>query len=383
MDRAKLLVADDDDVTLTMLDAALSAYHEVVAVTGGQAALAAAQKDPFDLVLLDVDMPDMDGYAACQALKAEPTTADVPVLFLSARVNLDERLRGYRVGASDYLTKPFEVAELHTKIALAVEQRARQRALSGQLDEAMSAVISAADLYGEVGVVLTFQRRLAECRHYRALAEVFFDTLTQLGFDGCLRLVGRAGVYSSTARTECSALETSLLDHIEQTKGPSIQAVGHDNTSYNYGSVVILVRRLPQSPSPGQFDPDTIDRLARARDNVALLAEGLMARMRALDAENQHNHAERAAKLVAITREALVDISAQQHANRMHLEQVFQRLRAAVEASYIHLGLSDVQEEQLSDTLQRHIEQAMTVVDQSNQMEAHMNKLIRSLNGDD
>jgi len=176
MDRAKLLVADDDDVTLTMLDAALSAHHDVVAVTGGQAALVAAQKDPFDLVLLDVDMPDLDGYAACQALKAQAATADVPVLFLSARVNLDERLKGYRVGASDYLTKPFEVAELHAKIALAVEQRARQRALSGQLDEAMNAVMSMADMYGEVGVVLNFQRRLAECRHYRALAEVFFDT---------------------------------------------------------------------------------------------------------------------------------------------------------------------------------------------------------------
>jgi DNA-binding response OmpR family regulator len=383
MDRAKLLVADDDDVTLTMLDAALSAHHDVVAVTGGQAALVAAQKDPFDLVLLDVDMPDLDGYAACQALKAQAATADVPVLFLSARVNLDERLKGYRVGASDYLTKPFEVAELHAKIALAVEQRARQRALSGQLDEAMNAVMSTADMYGEVGVVLNFQRRLAECRHYRALAEVFFDTLGQMGLDGCLRLVGRAGVWSSTARAECSALENSLLDHIEQAKGPSIQAVGHDNTSYNYGSVVMLVRGLPLLPSPGQHDPDTIERLARARDNVALLAEGLVARMRALDAENQHHHAERSSRLVALTREALVDISAQQHANRMHLEQVFQRLRAAIEASYIHLGLSEVQEELLSDTVQRHLEQAMAVFDQSNEIEAHMSKLIRSLNGDD
>lgn len=383
MDRAKLLVADDDDVTLTMLDAALSAQHEVVAVTGGQAALNAARSRAFDLVLLDVDMPDMDGYTACQALKAAPETAELPVLFLSARVNLDERLRGYRVGASDYLTKPFEVAELHAKIAHAVEQRERQRALSGQLDEAMNAVLSTANLYGEVGVVLTFQRRLAECRHYRALAEVFFDTLGQMGFDGCLRLVGRAGELSCTARAECSALENSLLDHIEHAKGPSIQAVGHDNTSYNYGSVVMLVRGLPQSPSPAQFDPDTVERLARARDNVALLAEGLVARMRALDAENQHSDAERSQRLVAITRETLVDISAQQHANRMHMEQVFQRLRSAIETAYIHLGLSEVQEEQLSDTVQRHIDEAMTVFDRSNEIEAHMRKLIRTLNGDD
>lgn len=382
MDRAKLLVADDDDVTLTMLDAALSAQHEVVAVTGGQAALKAARSRAFDLVLLDVDMPDMDGYTACQALKAAPETAELPVLFLSARVNLDERLRGYRVGASDYLTKPFEVAELHAKIAHAVEQRERQRALSGQLDEAMNAVLSTANLYGEVGVVLSFQRRLAECRTYRALADAFFDTLAQMGLDGCIRLVGRAGVWSGTARAECSALENSLLDHIEQNKGPSIQPVGHDNTSFHYGSVVMLVRGLPQSPSPAQFDPETIERLARAKDNVALLAEGLVARMRALDAENQHHDAEHARRLVALTRETLVDIAAQQHANRMHLEQVFQRMRTAIEHAYIHLGLSETQEELLSDTVQRHLEQAMSIFDQSNQIDAHMQRLIRKLNGD-
>lgn len=383
MDRAKLLVADDDDVTLTMLDAALSANHEVVAVTGGRAALAAAQAGPFDLVLLDVDMPDMDGYAACEALKTQPATADVPVLFLSARVNLEERLRGYRAGASDYLTKPFDTAELHAKIAHAVGQRERQRALSGQLDEAMNAVLSAANLYGEVGVVLGFQRRIATCRSYRALAEASFEALAQMGFDGCIRLAGTAGVWSASGRAACSALEEALLDHIEQAEGPTVQAVGAEHTSYNHPGVVMLVRGLPQSPSPGQFDPHTIERLARARDNVALLAEGLVTRMRALDAEHRHNHAARAGELVALARSALVDISAAQHANRLRLEQVFRRLNSAMESSYMHLGLSEAQEDRLSDLVFSHMEQAMAVFDDGNQIEAHMTGLIRTLNGDD
>lgn len=85
--------------------------------------------------------------------------------------------------------------------------------------------------------------------------------------------------------------------------------------------------------------------------------------------------------MVSMTREALVDISAQQHANRMQMGQVFQRMNSEVEQLFIHLGLSESQEEHLSNTLRRHIAEAMGVFDHSNQIEAHLNKLIARLKG--
>lgn len=380
MTQARVLITDDDDMTLEMLEAALQDRYQVAMAHSGKEAINKAHAAPFDLIVLDVDMPDMDGYATCTALKADSKTADIPVLFLSARVNIEERLRGYRVGGTDYLTKPFDVIELTAKIDLAVEQRARNQFLNSQFEEAMNTVLTTANMYGEVGVVLDLQRQLSNCYNYTDIACAFFSALEKMGFEGSLRLSGRQGVASRSGQGECSALANSILDHIERGTGPKIQAVG-DNTSFNYGNVLMLVRNLPMNPQPGQYPPDEIDRLARVRDNVALMAEGIVSRMRALDVELEKSSFEHIQKLVAVTREALVDISAQQHANRMHMGQVFQRMHTEVEHSFIHLGLSESQEEHLSNTLKRYISEAMGVFDHSNQIEAHLNKLIARLNG--
>lgn len=378
MTRAHLLIADDDATTLEMLEAALAKRYEITTVQGGRAAIDKARQAVFDLIVLDVDMPDLDGYATCTALKDDARTADVPVLFLSAKVNIEEKLRGYRVGGADYLTKPFDVDELTAKIDLAVALRTRNRDLNDQVEEAMNTALATASMYGEVGVVLDLQRQLADCFNYVEIARAFFDALEKLGFEGCLRLSGRQGVITRSGQGECSALGQSILDHLESVDGPKIQAVG-DNTSFNYGHVLMLVRNLPMNPSAGQHSQDELDRLARVRDNVALMAEGIIARLRALDVELEKSSFEHTQRLIAATREALVDISAQQHANRMHMGQVFQRMRGEVEQSFIHLGLTESQEEHLSNTLLRYINEAMSVFDHSNQIDAHLNKIIGKL----
>jgi CheY-like chemotaxis protein len=378
MVQPRVLITDDDGMTLEMLQASLQDRYQVATANRGREAIAKAQANAFDLILLDVDMPEMDGYATCAALKAEPGTAEVPVIFLSARVNIEERIRGYRVGANDYLTKPFDIDELTTKIELAVAQRARNEALKCQIDDAMNTAMATADMYGEVGVVLELQRQLSNCYQYVDIASAFFVALENMGFDGCLRLTGRQGVMSRTARAECSALENSILDHVEAAKCASIQAMG-DNTCFKYGNVLMLIRHLPSSPAPGQISADEADRLARVRDNIAMMAEGIVGRLRSLDTEQEKSYYVQSQKQVLATREALVDISAQQHANRMHLGQVFERMQAEVELSFIHLGLSETQEEQLSTTLHRYIDEAMGIFDHSNEIESSLNTLIERL----
>jgi CheY-like chemotaxis protein len=380
MTQARVLITDDDDMTLEMLEAALQGRYQITTAHSGQEALQKAAAQVFDLIVLDVDMPEMNGYATCSALKSQPATAEIPVLFLSALVNIEERLRGYRVGASDYLTKPFDVNELTTKIDLAVAQRERNQLLNSQVEEAMNTAMTTANMYGEIGVVLELQRQLSDCRVYEDIARVFFDALEKLGFEGCLRLSGRQGVLTRSGQGECSALGHSILDHLESIRGPKIQAVG-DNTAFNYGNVLMLVRNLPMQPSPEHHPSDEVDRLARVRDNVALMAEGIVSRLKALDVETERAGIENTQKLVALTREALVDISAQQHANRLHMSQVFQRMQTEVEQSFIHLGLTESQEEHLSSTLLRYVNEAMAIFDHSNQIESHLKRLISKLNG--
>lgn len=109
----RILVADDDPVILRLLEVNFTLEgFEVVLAERGEEALREARAEAFDLILLDVMMPGMDGWEVCEALKADPDTADIPVIFLSARTQEQDRARGMGLGVAAYITKPFDPEEL-------------------------------------------------------------------------------------------------------------------------------------------------------------------------------------------------------------------------------------------------------------------------------
>ena len=102
-----ILVIDDAPQNLSLMDELLSDQYVVKVAPGGQRGLKIARNTPApDLILLDVMMPDMDGYAVCRELKADPSTCDIPVIFLTAKTQLADEQQGFSVGAVDYIAKP-------------------------------------------------------------------------------------------------------------------------------------------------------------------------------------------------------------------------------------------------------------------------------------
>jgi putative two-component system response regulator len=92
-------------------------------------ALRAAEKDPPDLVLLDITMPGMDGYEVCARLKANEKLKDIPVIFISALHEILDKVKGFRVGGLDYVTKPFQFEEVHARVATHLKLHALQKAM--------------------------------------------------------------------------------------------------------------------------------------------------------------------------------------------------------------------------------------------------------------
>jgi adenylate cyclase len=116
-DQPTILIAEDRPESVQLLRDLLTmeGYRTVIAYDG-QEALDRAQQDLPDLVLLDINMPIMNGYEVCQRIKADPLTADIPVLMLTAWSEPDHRVKGLRLGAEDYLAKPFDRRELVARI---------------------------------------------------------------------------------------------------------------------------------------------------------------------------------------------------------------------------------------------------------------------------
>ena len=122
--RQVILVVDDSEDNRDMLARRLRRQgYEVQTATGGRAALTALAVGPVDLVLLDVMMPDLDGYAVLERLKADPALRDIPVLMISALDELDSVVRCIQLGAEDYLGKPFDPVLLQARIGACLEKK--------------------------------------------------------------------------------------------------------------------------------------------------------------------------------------------------------------------------------------------------------------------
>lgn len=115
--KASILIVDDTVENLQLMATMLNGQgYESRPVPNGPLALQAAELDPPDLILLDVAMPAMNGYEVCERLKSNPLTRDIPVIFVSARDETMDKVRAFRVGGSDYVTKPFQYEEVFARI---------------------------------------------------------------------------------------------------------------------------------------------------------------------------------------------------------------------------------------------------------------------------
>lgn len=127
----RILVVDDSPEALALVKHHLASEgHEVLCAESGQAGLEAASREPPDLILLDVDMPDLSGFEVCRKLKNDVNLSLIPVIFLSGSGGHEDKIRGLDLGAVDYVIKPFDAFELRARIRAALRTKHLQDLLA-------------------------------------------------------------------------------------------------------------------------------------------------------------------------------------------------------------------------------------------------------------
>ena len=140
--QGNILVVDDTPENLRLLAGILSEKgYQVRPVPNGKLALSAAQKIPPDLVLLDIMMPEMDGYQVCQQLKASEITKDIPVIFISAINDVLDKVKAFAVGGVDFITKPFQVEEVLARIETHLKICSLQHSLQEKNQDLATAIL--------------------------------------------------------------------------------------------------------------------------------------------------------------------------------------------------------------------------------------------------
>jgi two-component system sensor histidine kinase/response regulator len=133
--RDRIMAVDDQPENLRLLEDMLRHRGYMVrSFPRGRLALAAARQNPPDLILLDINMPEMNGYEVCERLKNDAQLAGIPVIFLSALSETDDKVKAFRSGGVDYISKPFQVEEVQARVETHLGLHRLQRALQAQKD---------------------------------------------------------------------------------------------------------------------------------------------------------------------------------------------------------------------------------------------------------
>lgn len=217
----RILVVDDDLDTLRLVGLMLQRQgYEIIAASNGAQGLEKAFAEKPDLILLDVMMPDMDGYEVTRRLRSNPITSTTPILMFTAKTQIDDKVTGFEVGADDYLTKPTHPTELQAHVRTLLARTPKKKTDELKLPSASQKgyVIGVISARGGLGVS-TVATNLAAALLTRTQADVILAQLTPglgtLGMD--------LGIPSQTALTEmlqCTIpeinkekVQTSLISH--------------------------------------------------------------------------------------------------------------------------------------------------------------------------
>jgi phosphoserine phosphatase RsbU/P len=161
----RILIVDDEPLNIKLLDIVLkkNGYRTLSCTSGPKARALAAEHNP-DLILLDVLMPGEDGYATCQMLKQDSRTSEIPIIFISALTDTSSKVRGLEVGGVDFISKPFEKAEVLARVRVHLKLRFTYRALIeaqaqrlAQIQDAQQALLVLPSELPEAGFAVRFE----------------------------------------------------------------------------------------------------------------------------------------------------------------------------------------------------------------------------------
>ncbi len=174
--KANILIVDDIPSNLRLLSKILTEQgYDVGKALNGQLALKSAQAEPPDLILLDITMPEMDGYEVCERLKSDPQTAQIPVIFLSALDEVFNKVRAFSVGGVDYITKPFEAEEVIARVQNHLNIQSLQNALRKEQEKSERLLLN---ILPESIVQELKEKQVATPKQYEEASFLFCDIVS-------------------------------------------------------------------------------------------------------------------------------------------------------------------------------------------------------------
>ena len=349
MNEYEIVVVDDDIITLTLLEEALAEFSVLIMASPVEALHACREMEvPPLLIILDVNMPEMSGFELCVKLREFISEEQSDIIFHTSSSEMEERLKGYEIGANDFLIKPIEVQELRKK-AKSIVKRGKKRREDKASTESNSQLIQAviSDLT-EQGILIHYFRASSKTSSISSLLNLIVKTASNFGINSSVqaKYVMNDIEYRQAVSNEVtiSALERELLDRLEYSE--RIMTRGK-RLFLNYPPFTQIIKNMPDDPAQA----------GRFRDHLAIILEAAASQYRDIVKTDEVNLMIQELEVV----QKRADLE-NQTKNRQVLDTLTE-LVDSVESKIFEYGLTEEQESELLQLFRKSTDKAYDTID--------------------
>jgi len=335
-EKIRILAVDDNPTNVLIIVKGLNKSYQVETAEGGQQALDKLKENEYDIVLLDVNMPEMDGYETCENIRNGNRNAQVPVIFISALTKLDDKLKGYAAGAQDYVEKPVLLDELAQKIKIAVAHSKQTEALDTQVKLATQTAMTAMSNNSELGIIINFMELSfqTDCNH--ELLKTVASSVAKYQLDCVVQIrTTTHPIHISSSSVAPSQIEKDLLEKAKDAN--RIVTLGKRGI-FNSPRVSFLVRNMPIANE--ELNGRLIDHLA-----VIVVAADARCKHIELQEKKLGTRNKTLDNVVEIADEEIEKVQQQFLQFRAETKRIMSEMHTDIEESLVEFKLSDEQED--------------------------------------
>lgn len=344
-----VLAVDDEPFNLEILEEILSEGYEFHSAMSGPECLEVVGQLQPSVILLDVSMPNMDGYEVCRRLKNNPESQDIPVMFVSARGALDERIEGYNAGGEDYIVKPFAREELEAKLRGLFKMQDHKKDLECQVQQATEMAFSAMSNSSEVGIVMQFVERTQELHSIEDLSAALIDTLSAYGLSASIEF--RIDNNQSTHVSSHGTITPIVIELFDLLKNKGRLYSFEPRMMVNYSRLSFLIMNMPYSDD---------EKMGRLRDHLCFLASSAQqCLISIITAQKLQKQQQALEQVMTLTKNKFQDLVWLLNDTHKANEEIFKDLQMRLEQHIPTMGLEEDQEQyifrELDTTIQASI----------------------------
>ena len=367
--KALILCVDDEPINLIIMEELLRDNYALNTVKSGEGCLEQVGLQKPDLILLDVNMPKMDGLETCGRLKADTDTADIPIIFVSALASHEELMAGYEAGGDDYITKPFSEEILQKKVQIVLASQQRKRELEQISDRAVEALKDNLTNTEMLGMVVQFLHRCQRIDDVDELVNNVFDCLREFELESSLLIQAEPENRVWFSDGIDRPMENQIL---ESLRGQDRVLSFGTRLAINSDHVTLLVRKLPS-------DQEQIENL---RQQLVIMIEGLDTRLHAMQAEILFDsRRELLAQVLESTRDKLGEIDEKHKRQTLVASEIATKMGNELERSMQQLDLTEQQQKALLRIVDSSVSKIKSVDDEDCKLEQLFDVIIDDLSG--